>query len=95
MKPSSIMSEYMFIHPGKFAMSHLFWDTDYVEKTGGKAYSYYDQRAASDGGMQILDELAHLNKIRFSDVITEQEKSGLNISVSRKGVKAFYPSVII
>jgi hypothetical protein len=85
---------YMLIHPSKIAMSHQFLDADYVGKTGGKVYSYYDQRAASDGVMQILDELTHLKRIRFSGMTAGQEKSGLKLSVSRKGVKAFYPSAI-
>jgi hypothetical protein len=65
-----------------------------IMKTGGNISLYKDLKSGLDAVPNILDELAHLKRITFSGLTAEKLKSGIEISVSRKGVKAFYPSAI-
>jgi VWFA-related protein len=64
----------------------------FAKKTGGKVFKTYDLKSGQDQIMQMIDELNHLQRIRFSTDDPQAIKSGLEISVSRKGVKAYYPS---
>lgn len=62
------------------------------KKTGGNLFKYPNIESAKEQLIQMIDEWSHLKRVRLSVEILEESKSDLEISVSRKGVKAFYPS---
>jgi Mg-chelatase subunit ChlD len=63
-----------------------------VEKTGGKAFSVTDLKTAQKQIDQMMDELNHLERLTFRT--GEKIDGNLDISVTRKGVRAIYPSAI-
>ena len=64
----------------------------YIEKTGGKVVLFSDIESAGEQFGQIVDEWNHLKRVDLCIDTSGKSASGLKLSVSRKGVKAFYPS---
>jgi hypothetical protein len=64
----------------------------HIEKTGGKALLVSDLESAGEQFGHIMDELSHLKRIPLCVDTSGKSASGLKISVTRKGVEAFYPS---
>jgi Ca-activated chloride channel homolog len=67
---------------------------EFASKTGGRSLPYTFAKSGNEKVAQILDELSHLKRIRLSGMTAEKRASKIEISVSRKGVQAFYPSTI-
>jgi hypothetical protein len=92
---------YLYLTKENENIGSLFYapKTDYVAihkkygtKTGGKVFSFSDLKSGRDQIMRMLDELNHLQRIKFSTDDPKVLITGFEISVSRKGVKAYYPS---
>lgn len=64
----------------------------YVARTGGKIFPFSDLKSGQDQFMQMLNELSHLKRIKLSTKDAEWKQSRFEISISRKGVTAYYPS---
>jgi len=96
---------YMFVieeEESNFLMSHPEWPRPaksykkhekHIEKTGGKVVSISDIESAGEQFKQIVDEWSHLRRIDLCVDTSGKSASGLKLSVSRKGIKAFYSSV--
>jgi hypothetical protein len=65
----------------------------YVTRTGGKLFQSYKKDSQSRV-VQIMDELSHLKRIRFYIEPPTKNELNLDISVSRKGVKANQGAVV-
>ena len=63
-----------------------------IEKTGGKVVLFSDTESAGEQFRQIVDEWNHLRRIDLCVDASGKSASGLELSVSRKGVKAYHPS---
>ncbi|MBN2318391.1 MAG: VWA domain-containing protein [Acidobacteria bacterium] len=64
----------------------------HIERTGGKVIMVSNSETAGEPFMQIMDEWSHLKRILLCVDTYGKPASGLKISVSRKGVKAYHPS---
>jgi hypothetical protein len=64
----------------------------YVRLTGGKIFSFSDLKTGKASVKQILDELSHLKRISITP--PTQSNSKIKLSVSRKGIKAYYPQAL-
>lgn len=65
----------------------------HIEKTGGKVFLTSDFESGREQLEQIIEEWSHLKRVDLCVDTSGKSASGLKLSVSRKGVKAFYPSV--
>ena len=64
----------------------------HIERTGGKVLLVSDLESGREEFMQIVDEWNHLKRVDLCVDTSGKSASGLKISVTRKGVKVFYPS---
>ncbi len=65
---------------------------EYIEKTGGEVVLVSNSESAGKQFRQIMDEWSHLKRIYLCVDASGKSASGLELSVSRKGVEVFYPS---
>lgn len=66
----------------------------YIKRTGGSLFEYSDLESAKARIAELMDELNHLKRVGFFVDPSGKPVSDLRISVSRKGVKATYPSTL-
>lgn len=66
----------------------------YIKRTGGRILEYSNVESAKDRISELMDELKHLKRIGIFVDLPGKPSSDLKISVSRKGVKATYPSTL-
>jgi len=66
----------------------------HVEKTGGRVFTFSNLESAKEEFTEIINEWNHLKRVRLSIHPPEERMPDVKISVSRKGVKAFYPSAL-
>jgi hypothetical protein len=64
----------------------------HIEKTGGKVVLVSDSESGRKQVEEIIDEWNHIRRICFSVDTSGKPASGLKISVTRKGVKAYHSS---
>lgn len=64
----------------------------YVEGTGGKVFPFSTLDNALRQVPAIVDELSHLERISIAHA--QKQPPDFKISVTRKGIKAYYPSVL-
>jgi hypothetical protein len=78
---------------GKEMQKAFLLHKKYVTETGGRLFPYFSKNSQSQF-IQIMDELGHLKRIRFYIDPPAKGEPNLDISVSRKGVKATQGAVV-